>query len=129
MAVRFCHPAGADPNGFEIVVHAISTDSQERMRQAGVDPVTNEKGVFLGLVDPPDGHRTRTIMGRQVKGELYKVTVPRPGKVEVYAFPLANGTLIMLAFRYPQSFPAEEAERLMEAVTGSLREAQAPSAP
>ena len=123
-AVALASPPDSEPGRgrLEITLVAVPKVMQEAMGNNDGDILAYVKSTFLGTAKPAESTVERSFLGQTIKGEAQKLTIPRPGALEVFLITLSDGDKAAVGLSRSSETPPEEAEAVMEMMARTLKE-------
>ncbi len=114
--------SGPGQGRLEITLAAVPKDLQESMGNNEKEILAFVKGTFLGTTNSPESNAERSFLGRTCKGDVQKTNLPKPGELEIYLVPLANGDKVAVGLTRDLNTPAEDSRRVLDMVARTFKE-------
>jgi hypothetical protein len=123
-AAVLIHPpeSGLGKGQMEITLVAVPKDMQESLGNKDAEILSYVKATFLASTMPAAKAVERSFLGRKVVGEAQSSSIPKPGELELYLIPLADGDKVAVGFKRDRAMPKEKAESIMNTVAQSFKE-------
>ena len=114
--------SGPGQGRLEIILVAVPKDLQESMGNNEKEIMAFVKGTFLGATNPAESNVERSFMGQASKGDVQKLSLPKPGELEIYLVPLSNGDKVAVGLTRDLNTPAEDSRRVLDMVARTFKE-------
>jgi hypothetical protein len=123
-ATSFLFPEDAETGKekFEMMLVFLDKDMIESSKKNDAELLQYVKSTFLGTTMKAEKKLKKKALGKEIQGEWQKTTIPRKATLEIYLFPLKDGSKMAAAFRSFEGMAQKESEKVRDAFFSTLVE-------